>query len=51
MTGRRAREKVPNMVRRRLAATGERSYLDENGSILPFNLSLGGAQKIGIVLT
>jgi hypothetical protein len=39
------------MVRQGLAATHERSYLDENASILPFNLALGGAQKIGIVLT
>jgi hypothetical protein len=46
-----AREKATNMVRRGLAATRKRSYLDENASILPFNLALGGAQKIGIVLT
>jgi hypothetical protein len=51
MTGKRAREKAPNMVRRDLAAARERSYLNENASILPFNLSFGGAQKIGIVLT
>jgi hypothetical protein len=39
------------MIRRGVAAARDRSYLNGNASILPFNLALGGAQKIGIVLT